>query len=147
MIQIAQFLSSEQDLRDLYHAYTHARPNYERIKLTVANPEQKEAWRASQRKRLIFVVSVAIVAGLSSILGFFYGDWSSIAAIWAIWLLTAILFGAMSVVAYQNSHKIWLQNNSFFAMFELIASTATSAEDFWKLWQQSRQPKNKEAQN
>jgi len=147
MIRIAQFLSSEQDLRDLYYAYTQNRPNYERIKHTVANPEQEVAWRAAQRKRLIFVVSVAIVAGLSSILGAFYGDWSSIAAIWAIWVLTALLFAAMAVVAYQNSHKIWLQNNSFFAMFELIATTATSADDFWQLWEQSRQTKNKPAQN
>jgi cation transport ATPase len=147
MIRVAHFLSSEQDLRDLYHTYIQARPNYEKIKLTVANPQQAEDWRAAQRKRMIFVLSVAIVAALSSVLGAFYGDWSSIAAIWAIWLLTAILFAAMAVVAYQNSHKIWLQNNAFFDMFELIATTAISADDFYILWQQSQQAKKMQGQN
>ncbi len=138
MIKIAQFLSTEQDLRDLYLTYRERIDNYEKVKSTVASPAQKEAWQASQRRRLVFVFSVAIVAGLSSIFGVFYGDWSSIAAIWAIWVLTAMLFGAMAWVAYQNSHKIWLQNVAFLARFELIASVAKSSDDFWALWQKGK---------
>ena len=54
MINIAQFLNSEQDLRDLYFAYKQNPENYNQIRQKVAAVELKTSWKLGQKRRNIF---------------------------------------------------------------------------------------------
>lgn len=128
------FFDSPKERVQLFFTYRGAPHNYQKIKDKVAGTQAQEDWRRSQRGRLIFLVSVTIIAAISSVFIGFAGTLGSLVAVWIIWAASCVGFIVVSGISYKGSYAILLENARFFERFEQVAKSANTPEEFDSKW-------------
>jgi hypothetical protein len=128
------FFESPKERVQLFFTYHKAPHNYQKIKDKVAGTQAQEDWRQSQRGRLVFLVSVTIIAAISTVFIAFSGTVGSLVAIWIIWAATCVGFIVVSGISYKGAYRILLQNARFFERFEQVAQSAATPEEFDSKW-------------
>lgn len=138
---------SETEIKKLFLSYQDKPDNYKEIKNLVIGDGADQEFRSASRGRLVFMVAITIITIAGSMYPIFLKDYQSALAVWAVWAVLLCVSIVWSSIVWNTSHKVLLENQTFFEQFEEVAKDAMSLDHFNQLWSKQTPNSDKSVPN